>query len=122
VLGHGVLELFHGVRIARGRPLVTAAVRLRWTGWQRGLTRRRGGTQAGEVLFSVHRHFLFRAATAAVRCRRRRSRSRLVPVGDFPFVRFPFFVARLLRLYSYTIVVIVVVAVVIIVVVVQLKR
>lgn len=109
VLGHGVLELFHGVRIARGRPLV-AAVRFRWTGRQRGLTRRRGGAQAGEMLFPTHRHVLFRTATAAVsRRRRHRRRGRFVPVGDFPFVCFPFVVARLFRLYSYAVVVVIIV-------------
>lgn len=111
-----MLELFHGVRIARGRSLV-AAVRFRWTGRQRGLTRRRGGAQAGEMLFPTHRHVLFRTATAAVSRRRRchRGHGRFVPVGDFPFVRFPFVVARFFRLYSYAVVVVVVI-------VVQLKR
>lgn len=107
VFGHGVFELFYGVRVGRGRPLV-GAVRLRRTGRQRGLTRRRGGAQAGEMRFPArHRRVLIGTAAAAV-CRRRHCLVSGQNFGDFPLVRFPLVVAaRLLRLYSYAVVVVI---------------
>lgn len=57
VFGHGVLEFFDGVRVGRG-PLAVVNAGFRRTRWQRGLTRRRSGAEAGEMLFPAHRLLL----------------------------------------------------------------